>query len=497
VRPAVAAALLAALQVAACRAGRAPRGEAKRTINLSACHLTGAVGQVVDARCGTLVVPEDRARGAASATDGGGRTVGLAVAVVKATGRTSAPDAIFVLAGGPGQSARDLYPDMANGFSDLCITHDIVLVDQRGTGRSAPLSCPDIEIEGTTHDPSEEAGLAARCREELEKHADLRQYTTANAMDDLDDVRAALGYDKIDLYGVSYGTRAALVYLRRHEGHVRAVVVDGVAPPDWTLGASFGADAQRALDLLSSRCATDAACNDASPDVAKSLAALLAAHETPVKVVVPHPTTAAPTPVTVSRDTLAGTIHALSYSSETAALLPLLIHAANATGDLRPLAAQSILMGDALKLSVGEHLAVVCSEDAPFLDLAAAAASGAGTYLGDTLARRYVETCKGWPRADVTPADRAPVVSSVPVLLLSGELDPVTPPSNAAAAARTLPNSRELTVPGEGHGALLRGCTPRIVRDFIQRGSVKDLSVSCLERARPMRFFTSFAGPPP
>jgi pimeloyl-ACP methyl ester carboxylesterase len=143
------------------------------------------------------------------------------------------------------------------------------------------------------------------------------------------------------------------------------------------------------------------------------------------------------------------------------------------------------------------HLAVVCNEDAPFFDLPTIAADNAGSYLGSAPALRYVEACRGWPRADVPAADRAPVSSNVPVLLLSGEVDPVTPPSNAAAAARTLPNSLQITVPGEGHGALQRSCTRRIVGDFLERASVAGLSTDCLRDAKPTRFFTTFAGPQP
>ena len=270
-----------------------------------------------------------------------------------------------------------------------------------------------------------------------------------------------------------------------------------MAPPDWTLAETFGRDGQRALSAIFARCAADPDCNGPFPDLPASLAALLAAHEKPVSVVVSHPTTDAPTTVPLSRDGIASTIHALSYESETAALLPLLVHSAATTGDLHTLAAQSLIMSDLLKLDVGMHLAVVCNEDAPFLDLAKIAADNAGSYLGDAPARRYIEACAGWPRANMTAADRAAVSSRVPVLLLSGELDPVTPPSNAAAAARTLPNSFQVTVPGEGHGALQRSCTRRIVDDFIERASVAGLSTDCLQEAKPPRFFTSFAGPPP
>jgi len=459
----------------------------KARLPLAKCHLTGHAAQVIDAMCGTLRVPEDRATKA-------GRTIDLSIAVLRATGRKAAPDALFLLAGGPGQSAQEVYPQLADAFVRINLTHDIVLVDQRGTGHSNALTCADEELAAASVDQAEMAALATKCEGELSKRADLRQYTTAIAMDDLDDVRAALGYDTIDLYGASYGTRAALVYLRRHEAHVRAVVVDGVAPPDWTLAALFGRDGQRTLDRVFARCAADPSCDRAFPDLGASLQKLLGAHDKPTSVTLSHPVTAAPITVQVSR---ASTLHALSYESETAALLPLLVHTASVTGDLRPLAAQSLILSDAMKIDLGMHLAVVCNEDVPYFDIAKIAADNKGSYLGDAPALRYVDACKAWPRANVTPEDRAPVSSDVPVLLLSGEIDPVTPPSNASLAARTLRHSLEVTVPGEGHGALQRSCTRRIVSDFVERASVTGLSTDCLKDTRPTALFTSSAGPQP
>jgi pimeloyl-ACP methyl ester carboxylesterase len=459
----------------------------------NACHLTSESAVVVDAECASLTVPEARSPG----HDPKGRTLDLAIAVVRATGRKTAPDPLFFLAGGPGQSALDAYPGVAGSFARVNLTHDIVLVDQRGTGRSGPLACPETELETTTVDRAKVVALAERCRVNLETRADLRQYTTAIAMDDLDEVRERLGYDKIDLYGGSYGTRAALVYLRRHGNHVRSVILDGVAPPDWTIGGTLGRDAQRSMDLLFARCAADPACNGAFPDLHGSLSSLLDKVTTPQTVTVTHPVSAVPTTLTVSRESVGSTLRALSYESETIALLPLLIHSAAATGDLHPLAAQSLILSDFMKISQGEHLAVVCNEDAPYIDPAQLEKDNGSTYVGTGPGLLYLEACKTWPRADVTPEDRAPVSSNAPVLLLSGELDPVTPPANAAWAARTLPNSFQVTVPGEGHNALQRSCTRRIIEDFIERASVAGLSADCLKDAKPMRFFTSFAGPQP
>lgn len=482
------AAVLALAAASAC--GESPPRAAPTALSLSPCHLAGDGTQVVAGECGTLRVFENRATST-------GRAIDLAVAVVRATGRNPVPDPVFFLAGGPGGSALGMYPPLAGAFTSLNIKHDIVLVDQRGTGKSAALDCP--EPPGAAPDTTRgEAVLRLKaCGESLVQRADLRQYTTAIAMDDLDDVRAALGYEKIDLYGSSYGTRAALVYLRRHEGHVRAVALDGVAPPDWAVGATTGRDGQRAMNLVFARCAADAACNEAFPNLPAALTALMSAHEKPETVVVPHPTSAKAVSLPFGRYGIASTLHTLSYTSESAALLPLLVSSASATSDLRPLAAQALMIPEMLRLSEGAYFSVICSEDAPYFDDATLAADNAGSYGGSEWGRTTLDVCAGWPRATLAAADRAPVASNVPVLLLSGEQDPVTPPSNATAAAQTLPNSLHVTVPGQGHGAIVSSCARRILNDFVDTADVKKVRTDCFDDEKPMRFFTSFAGPKP
>ena len=458
-------------------------------IEMARCHLPAGRGmEAIVARCGTVEVWEDRAAKS-------GPKIALHVAVVKATGRRAAPDPIFFLAGGPGQAATETYPLVAASFARMNLSRDVVLVDQRGTGGSGKLACDDVDVDSTTDDPKEIASRSAACRAAID--ADLRQYTTANAADNLDEVREALGYQQVNLYGVSYGTRLGLSYLRRHGEKVRAAILDGVVPPGWALGSTSGKDAERAMDLLFARCAADEECHRAFPDPGGSVRALLAARGEPAVVSVPHPVTAASTKVTVTRSTLASTLRALLYTSDTSALLPLLVHQANAENDLSKLAAQSLLFQGATQISAGLHMAVACSEDAPFLDAARAERENAGSFSGGEAARVYVEACAGWPRGAVPAEERAPVSSQVPVLLLSGELDPVTPPSFAEEVGKTLPRSLAVTVPGEGHAVIGRSCVARVATEFLERGETARLDTSCIQQKTPIRFFTSFAGPPP
>ena len=212
--------LLLGLLVVACSSGGQDQGR-NPTIPLEACRLTGGV----NALCGELLVYEDRAAAA-------GRQLPLNIAVLPATGSSNVveDDPLFLLAGGPGQAAVEAYASAIYLFADVNRTRDIVLVDQRGTGESNGLNCEVLEDETLPADlPDEEQiALLEQCRADLSARADLSLYTTDTFVADLDDVRAALDYDIINLYGASYGTRAAQTYLRRFPERVRSVVLDAV-----------------------------------------------------------------------------------------------------------------------------------------------------------------------------------------------------------------------------------------------------------------------------
>ncbi|WP_164928419.1 alpha/beta fold hydrolase [Gloeobacter violaceus] len=441
-----------------------------------------AQAERVEARCGRLGVYEDRAARS-------GRQIALHLAVLPATGRQVDSDPLFMLAGGPGQAATEAFVPLIKAFERVNRRRDIVLIDQRGTGRSNPLDCP---IDPNTATPERALASAADCAKSLQ--ANLKLYTTAIAADDLDAVRSALGYGRINLYGGSYGTRLALAYLRRHPERVRTAVLDGVNPPDTSLGETVAADAQRVLEIAFARCRADNACNKAFPSLGSKFKALLARLDRePLTVTVADPTSGLPRSVKLDRTVLALTIQSLSYAPETVSLLPLLIHTAHQSGDWRPLAAQLQLtvgnIGD--QVSLGMRLSVLCAEDIPFIS----SKEAGRTYLGNAWVQALRETCSVWPRGAI-PADfKRPVTSNVPVLLLSGEADPITPPRNAERARRTLPNALALVVPGAGHITAFRGCTPRIVADFLAAGRARGLDTACLKKNRALPFFVDPSGP--
>lgn len=471
---------------------RSARRASERALQLVPCRLSGVSEEV---RCGSLQVPENRSQP-------GGRTLALRVAVVPALAPEPRPDPLFILAGGPGQAAAELVGAVLPIFEKVHQSRDLVFVDQRGTGKSSPLACEESQDAGLAQRFSEgvpEAELRGCLARYARDGLDVRQYLTPQAVDDLDDVRAALGYDKIDLWGASYGTRAALVYLRRHGEHVRAAVIDGVAPPTESLLLTSATDAQRAFELIFDACAHDAACSAAYPDLRGQFTALLARlAKEPARVQVAHPLTGEPTELSITSEAFVLNLHGLLYAPEISSLLPLIIHRA-AQGDFGPFVAQAYGVSGSIGAGISEGMffSVICAEDAPLATPQAIERSTHQTYLGPSFAKKLSDVCAFWPRGELPAGYHDLVRSDAPVLLLSGELDPVTPPMRAEEARAGLPNGRHLVVPGVGHGTTAQGCPPELVYDFLESARGEALDAGCLASMKRPPFFVSFAGPTP
>jgi pimeloyl-ACP methyl ester carboxylesterase len=489
-------ALVVALALGTLPSCREALRETKPRIALSPCWLPGVDAQ---ARCGTLEVFEDREARA-------GRTIKLHIAVLPALAATPEPDPVMILAGGPGQGAVSVARALLPSAELLHRSRDLVFVDQRGTGDSNKLPCElgpeDAPLADQFKDSIDEARIKG-CLAKLD--ADPRKYTTPIAMDDLDDVRDALGYAELNLWGTSYGTRAALVYLRQHPEHVRTVILDGVAPMSLYLPLTMPRDAQRAMDLLFSHCAADPACARAYPDLAARFQTFLAGLEkAPIVTRVPHPRTGKLEEITVDHDAFVGALRSLLYLPEATSLVPLILDRAMG-GDLSPFVTAGVGLADGLdtSMALGMFFSVTCAEDAPFFDDAALAREAAGTFVGAGPGRAMVRACQWWPRGELPKGYRDPVVSDKPVLLLSGELDPVTPPSWAADAKKTLPGAVSLDVDGVGHNTTGVACVRSLMADFVKKGarfaepSLAGRLDTCAHAMKRPAFFTSFAGPEP
>jgi pimeloyl-ACP methyl ester carboxylesterase len=462
---------------------------------LTPCQLEDpAKVSVVLAECGNLSVPENP-------SDAGGRPISLRVARVPAINRRKQPDPLFVLAGGPGMAATMFYASAAFPFERIHRDRDIVLVDQRGTGKSNLLNCTldDNELYRATE--AEIAAGARHCRMTLEKNARLEFYTTSVAVQDLDKVRAALGYERINLYGVSYGTRVAQHYVRRFPSRTRSVILDGVVPPQLVLGPATALNAEQALARILARCAHDPECSNHFGDPSISYRALRSSlQEHPMPVSLADPTSGASSNFEFTGYHLATVLRLASYTAEQAALLPLMLHDATKSANFTPLASQFLLVsrsvGDAV--AYGMHNSVICSEDVPFWDPAKVnRAELEKTYLGTAQLDSLKSLCSDWPRGPVDSDFHAPLHSDVPALLLSGSDDPVTPPSDAEIARQGFSHSLHIVSKGFGHGQLVAPCVDRVMATFVNRGTVQNLDASCVQHDRPMPFFVTVGGPSP
>jgi pimeloyl-ACP methyl ester carboxylesterase len=405
------------------------------------------------------------------------------------------PDPLFLLAGGPGQAATQAFALRVPDFESVLQQRDLVLVDIRGTGQSNPLRCstPDLQS-APAPSPTLAPGPASAPADALKAclatlSADPTLYTTQAAANDLDQVRQALAYQKINLLGVSYGTRLALAYLRQYPDRARTLTLDGVSPLDWELGPHNPANAQRSLDLIFAECAADPACHTVYPNLPQEFASLMATlDKQPMEVNLVHPLTNQPIQLELTHAEAAQAIQFMSFSDNSIAAIPQLIHNAAANGQYNLLASQYLIASYSVSQPVAEglYLSVVCAEDVPFYP---AVPEQVNSYLPDHT-QEQAQQCQAWPHATVPAAFKQPVRSNAPVLLLSGQLDPVTPPSNAEQAARTLPNSLSLVVPGLGHNVVFTDCLPDLVAAFLQAGTVKGLDTSCVKQIQPEAFVT-------
>ena len=449
----------------------APAGDGE----VAACEGQPAVDGL---KCGVFRVWEDRdARG--------GRTIDLQFVVVEATdpeARTEDPVLFFF--GGPGAVTVNAAPGMARFLSELRETRDLLLVDLRGIGGSDALSC-GVPYPGgldsrfgtifaTDH-------LAA-CRDTLSRRADLTQYTTPASVDDLEELRRWLGYDAVNLFGGSYGTRVAQVYLRRHPDAVRTVVMNGVTPVSEPGYVRTSPHLQAALELVMRECGEQPACAEAYPDLDAMVEEAFDRFEDG--------------PVTVELDGRQVAFHAADLGYALRGLLygrsgevPYRIWQA-ARGEMTELAEYYVERTDWVSGTsnpAGNHLSVICAEDIRPVTDDDVRRAAEGTFLRGHVILSYRAACHVWPDAELPDDFFEPVRSDVPTLLISGERDPVTPPSGAERVADGLSNHLHVVVPNGGHGNMNR-CTTRMLAQLVVDGSLKNVDTSCISEAPPTEF---------
>lgn len=455
-----------------------PQSPAATRLPLKPCSVPRLNEEVL---CGAYEVFENRSTKR-------GRKIPLNVVVLPALSANPAPDPLFVLVGGPGSAATDNAAGEAQRFAEIRRERDIVLVDQRGTGRSNQLNCKlgglnEIVQSFVAGEFVSES--IKQCRAELEKQADLAQYTTPVAMDDLDEVRAWLGYRQINIYGGSYGARAALVYLNRHEKNVRSVTIRALPPAN---PVQYLIDTQRAIDLVFSDCANDPACAKAVPNLRQDWQTLFdRLAKSPVTIKAKDPRSGEQVDVTITRDVFAGGMRRILYDTNNQPQIPAGIQRF-LTGNLQPFErVVQMTMGVLDGFSLGMFLSVSCAESASLVSTEELDRASQTSFLGDGLVKGMVQACEEWPKGKLPKDFFKPVRSNVPVLILSGNIDPVGPPSSGAEVAKHLPNSLHIVMEGIGHSPF-PPCTVNIMSQFVVTGGNKGLTTDCLKEMRRPQF---------
>jgi pimeloyl-ACP methyl ester carboxylesterase len=432
---------------------------------LAPCTVAGVDTPVL---CGHHEVFEDRVAGR-------GRTIALNIVVLPATTDSVLDDPLVYLAGGGVVPATPYAARFARTMTRLRLHRDIVLVDQRGSGGSNGLACDRRMMDMATARNREERYLefVAMCRDTLASHADVRFYTTALAMDDLDDVRQWLGYSRINIQSTSYGTSAAQVYMRNHPTRVRAVVMHGVVPVDAPMAADLAQSAQQSLDQVLRLCRADARCREAFPDLASATSRVLAPPDTGMSRVV--------------RNLLNDLLTSANSMREIPFIIESLARGDSSVLEPPPMPAEPPAAAAFMGPPLGVRLAILCSEGLHRIDVNTLDARTAGTFLGAVPVRFQMRWCEHWPRADIPEAFFKPVVSDIPTLLLNGELDAVTPPSYAEHVKAGLSNGQVVLLPNRSH-ADVDPCVFATIEAFVMDGGRSRVDSACLKQTTAIDF---------
>ncbi len=408
---------------------------------------------------------------------------------------------IFFIAGGPGQASSELIAMFRHQFSHLLVDHDFVFVDQRGTGKSNPLDC-DIDLlehADKTLNALEELALEKQ-RECLKTYdGDLTRYTTPYAVQDLEAVRKHLGYDKIFLWGGSYGTRVIIEYLRSFPSSIAGAILDGVAPVSIQLPAFLERDGSRALGHLFEICQSDAACEKAFPNLSAHWLTLLDTLQRKSSIVtLTHPRTQKSHRIYIDDQIISAWTRIILYSREITPILPLALHRATLHDysqlfSIYALGLENLSEG----VSEGMQTAVLCAEDHKFRQ------SNTQNKLDNYTRLLHLPTpvsldriCEMFPKSILEANYFEAISSEVPTLLLSGKLDPVTPALWAEELSPQLPNSRHIIIEGGHHIVSRLGCMPHIIAKFIKApNKLNNIDIECINNIKTPHFFIDSAGP--
>ena len=445
-------------------------------------------GNRKDFQCGQLAVPENPANPT-------GTHIQLNIVRLPALSQSPRPDPVFVLAGGPGQASTEIVSAVSPWMRLINRERDIIFVDQRGTGKSNPLDCGEGEAPNYSLSSAEQEQrqieLLKSCLQNYQ--ANLQYYLTPFAADDINAVSEALGYQQYNIWGASYGTRLGLEILRRHGDRVRSAVLDSVAPLANSLPAHMLEDADRSLQLIIDLCNAQSQCQQHFPDLEQRLTQLIKdLNQSPTTITAIHPLKGEKFTVTLDGQAFAGLLRLGLYSRELGPTLPLIIDAAakqNFAPFLTLLGMSEEVSGG---ISLGLQFTILCTEDIAQVRNPINTENSM-LQLDNLSAMKTV--CGFWPQGSLPENYYQPISSDVPVLLLSGELDPVTPPRWGDEAAQTLSRHKHIVVPGAHHGSSSLGCVPDIIDEFYHSVDPQALDTTCVNDIVALPPFVTVAGP--
>ncbi|MGL4448730.1 MAG: alpha/beta hydrolase, partial [Shewanella sp.] len=437
----------------------------------STCYVEGVSDRL---QCGFVTVPENP-------NQPDGKQISVHYVVLPAVKNDNHEEALLAIAGGPGQSAIDNAASFNAMLNKVRQQRDILLIDQRGTGRSNLLNCDvgEQSLLAINDDNIDSLAEAQKCRDQL-AGSDVTQYGSLNAVKDFEAVRAHLGYKKLHLYGISYGTRMAQLYMRLYPEHLATVTLDGIVPMQQGV-LEIGAAIERGFDLLFKDCQQTAACHAQFPELKAEFDQVVAKlTEGPITEQVHDPVTGEKTLLTMTRAKFYGAIRMALYQTNVRALIPHGIHQA-AKGNYQPLLGLYALTTDGAGMAMGMHASVVCGEDIHRIT-PAMREQAKTSYVGKTMLESLEASCSVWKVPPVDASFSEPIKSDIPTLLLSGEIDPATPPSWGELAMEKLSNAKHFIAPYATHGVAYQSCANHLVAELVRTGSVKDLDGECLKK---------------
>lgn len=426
-----------------------------------------------------------------------GRQINLHGAIIPAQGMNAEAGPLVVLAGGPGQAATGYGRLVGAAFHRINQRRDIILIDQRGTGRSNPLNCAfdgnllgDVSLQ-TMRAFGQDCAAA--------QDVDVRYFSSLDILKDLEHVREWLGIEQVNLWGASYGTRLGLLYMKEYPASVRSAILDGVTPPNNSLFLMAPATSEAAWQKLVRDCQADSVCAEAYPNLNERLHALLDKLATnPEEASFVNTATGEQVSGLMTQEWFAEAIRSALYVPSQSALIPYAIAQAE-KGDFRTFGA---LVANAAAwasstMYVGSTMAILCREDVPTLGADAARAAGENSFHGDYYYRNWAASCAHWPVFEVPEGYNDPIISDIPTLLLSGGLDPITPATTAFVAEESLSNVAHFIADNAGHNVSAHGCAPGLMADFVSAASAEGLDGQCLNKPVRPPFLITPTGPRP